>query len=203
MKLTHDERTRVRLWLEKDPNAEDSGKTLELDDGRTFGRVTQYFGGTTWKVRIAYDLETSYPILMSSPIPGNQDSKKQAKTKYPMVPKLPAPEVAPKKSVGNKSAFASAVDWEMKQIKQGLLLQETDAIIKKIYPAQWGLPSGVYKKAVKGTKALYGYYDTLYVVPGQTFTGSYFYGKLVQYSTPEGYQWVEAAGQDLYTLVKK
>ena len=214
MKFTNEERARIRAWLEKDPKSEDTSKTLVLDrEGGpvTLGRVTQYFGGTDWKVRIAYEMSTNYPVLMSSPIPGDQDSKKQAKTKYPMVPKIPTPEVTPKKPVGNKSVFEKAVDWEMKQIKQGLTMQKANYILKDMYPAAWdwgspkskanGLPSGVYKKAVKGTKALYGTTDTLYVTPGQTFAGSFYHNELEFRAVPKGYVWVEL--MDLWILVKK
>lgn len=216
MKFTNEERARIRAWLEKDPNSEDTSKTLVLErEGTSQGptslaRVTQYFGGTDWKVRIAYEEGTNYPVLMSSPIPGGQDSKKQAKTKYPMVPKLPAPQVAPKKT-GNMSTFNQAMGAILDDMKVSMKAQLSQ-------PSVWplplytpkpklkanGLPQGAYKKAVQGTKALYGPIDTLYVMPGVTFPDSFYYSDLEYRSVPKGYHWYKASGlQDLWTLAKK
>ncbi len=83
------ERDRIRSWLEKRPESSDLPKVWDFDraDGSTLqiSRVTQYFG-QDWKVRIAFIVETNYPILMSTPIQAQQDGKG----------KKPAKKVVPK-----------------------------------------------------------------------------------------------------------
>lgn len=94
MKLTYEERNRVRVWLDKDKDGPDQGKTLEIN-GVTLTRDTLYTGNERqWKVRVAYVLETGYPVAMSAPIPGNLESKHQMLSKggqVKMVPKFPNP----------------------------------------------------------------------------------------------------------------
>lgn len=94
MKLTYEERNRVRVWLDKDKDGPDQGKTMELN-GVTLSRDTLYTGAErNWKVRVAFVVETGYPVAMSAPIPGNLDSKHQMmgkNGKVAMVPKFATP----------------------------------------------------------------------------------------------------------------
>ena len=143
-KLTTLERVRIRSWLEKRPGSSDLPKVWDFDreDGGTIqiSRVTQYFG-QDWKVRIAFIVETNYPILMSTPIPAGKDSKGTKPGK--MVPKNYATEpdadgkvtfkvhvsddhkkhldiykASMKKVKKNKGAFALAVAAEMHALEQ-------------------------------------------------------------------------------------
>lgn len=111
MKLTYEERNRIRRWLDKDPAGPDKGKTMELN-GVTLSRDTLYTGTErNWKVRVAYVVETGYPVAMSAPIPGNLESKKQLMKngKPVMVEKFPPIEP--------KSTFDDVVQAELATLK--------------------------------------------------------------------------------------
>jgi hypothetical protein len=203
MKFTHEERTRIKAWLEKNAKSEDQGKYLNFtkDDGTdvTLARTTTYFGDNNqWKVRIAYDLRSGFPLLMSSPIPGGQDSKGTGGG-HKLVPKLPLKKAAPaKKKPAGKGKLLPAWDWDVDVLPISVT-KYMEYQIQKSIPKD--LPTGASKKAIKGSKALYGTYDTLFVKVGQTFTGQ-FYTKIKHLTVPVGYSWVQAANHDLYTLVK-
>lgn len=221
MKMSNADRMRLKSWLEKDPNSEDKGKYLEMD-GVTYARTTTYFGPSNeWKVRIAYNLETGYPLVMSSPIPGGQDSKKQAMN-VKMVPKLPA-KAAPKKPAGGKgkpytpNAFQKAMEVEMEQLKQQTkkYLSKPSIIWDVATDWDWGiktapkkpdvLPVGLTKYAAKGSKALHSLngFDKLYVMPGAWIPGNYYAARIKGlFITPGGYGWQQVAGSDAYRLVK-
>lgn len=195
MKISHDDRLKLKLWLEKDPSSDEKGKNITVDN-RLFARRTEYFG--EWKVRIAYDVETNYPLIMSSPIPAEQDSNKQDVAPKVMVAKLPkkaAPAKPKAKSIleeitgANPSAYFATQLWDW-------------GVKKPAKPP--AMPAGVSYKAVKGSKALYGDWSTIYVKVGYTIPGQYYNQKLKLMSVPKGFHWVKASSAaDLWTLVKK
>jgi hypothetical protein len=78
LKFTGAERKRIRLWLEKNVEAEDKENwfIMEREDGDlTIRRVTQYLPGGKWKVRIAYTDPGGFPIAMSGPLMAESNNK--------------------------------------------------------------------------------------------------------------------------------
>lgn len=133
-KLTTNERERIRSWVEKRPESSDLPKdwAFQRDDGTelVISRVTQYLPPSNrWKVRIAYILDTGYPILMSGPLVGGADTKK-AKPK-PTLKKKAAIKKAHGKTVAfkiepptpKKGSFAKALNMEMKALEDFYLAQ--------------------------------------------------------------------------------
>lgn len=90
-KFTAKERQRIRLWLEKRPNADTLKKQwpFERENGDVLPitRCTQYIPGGKWKVRIAYVEADGYPIASSGPIAANIDAKGKPQNKANLVPK--------------------------------------------------------------------------------------------------------------------
>jgi hypothetical protein len=123
MKLTHDERLRIKQWLEKDPASgdKDSSLTITRADGSEaeFRRTTQYYG-ENWKVRTAWERKTQFPVCHSSPLPYGSQMKTIDTTN--MVPKFedPPQKEVPAKVKANPGAFAKALDAELKQQKKAM-----------------------------------------------------------------------------------
>lgn len=159
MKFTNAERARIKMWLEKYANTRDTGKflTLTREDGTevTLTRDTYYLPGGKWKLRIAYEITTTYPVAVSSPLQYgvNKKRKQIKKPEWVMVPKLPLPErkddepgsVIPGNKVGNGVAFSKTVSAELEKLGAAYMAATNQ-------PPIWGKATfDVYKKcATKG-----------------------------------------------------
>lgn len=194
MKFNREERARILAWLDKDPSSEDKAKNLEIN-GRTLSRDTHYFGDNKWKVRIAFDTETWYPVMMSAPIQGGATSKKDNMGQV-LVPKLP------KKAV-KKGEFAKVVDQELKNIYakhiQDHYTFSGDSVLDKLLLDE---ESDEYADGPEKVPLSDGMGHIYYVTLGAPYTGLFYKEFLQHHHVPGGFKWTALKHIDAYVLDK-
>lgn len=114
----------MKVWLEKNPEAETLDSTLVIERGDTsitLKRTTTYSPNHEWKIRSAYEEVSGYFVMSSGSIPAGNTYKKNTLKgpDYKMVPKLPAPApLSTKEKAVFKKVVDEAYEAQIKEIKK-------------------------------------------------------------------------------------